>query len=128
MEVVLHDNVIAAYMLGKRAREIAARTWELIPEDGGIFRHCECEKGDGCKANGIVLRPFISQHVEMQIRNELTDFAAEYGLAPQKIYYNRLSPLGREPYPVDQFSLFGLWKNEEAITEARDTFERLYWE
>jgi hypothetical protein len=28
---------------------------------------------------------------------------------------------------VPRFELFGLWKNEAAITEARDTFADLYW-
>jgi len=128
MEVVLHPYSVAAYMLGKRGREIATRIWELVPEDGGIIRNCQCEKGDKCRADGMVLRPFVSQEVEDQMRAELFNFASEYRLPPNKIHYNHLSPLSDEPQPIDRFRLTGLWKNEEAITEARDTFARLYWE
>ena len=125
---MLHPYSVAAYMLGKRGREIATRIWELVPEDGGIIRNCQCEKGDKCRADGMVLRPFVSQEVEDQMRAELFNFASEYRLPPNKIHYNHLSPLSDEPQPIDRFRLTGLWKNEEAITEARDTFARLYWE
>lgn len=127
MEVVLHVNAVAAYLLGKRDREIAVRIWELAPQEGGILRNCECEKGESCRANGMVIRPFEPHTIGKQMRDELAAFAEEYGLPPQKIHYNRLSSLSREPYPVPRFELFGLWKNEAAITEARDTFAHLYW-
>ena len=127
MEVVLHVNSVAAYLLGKRGRDIAVRFWELAPQEGGILRNCQCEKGESCRADGMVLRPFVSREIEQQIRDELASFAAEYGLPPQKIRYNRLSSLSGEPYSVPRFGLFGLWKDETAINEARDTFARLYW-
>jgi hypothetical protein len=126
MEVVLHPTTIAAYILAKREREIAVRVWELIPEDGGIFRNCQCEKGDACQANGMILRPFTSDTIEDQMHVELFAFAEEYGLPLKKMHYNRLSPLSGEPHTAP-YKLFGLWKNEEAITEARDTFAELYW-
>jgi hypothetical protein len=93
MEVILHHNAVAAYMLGKRDREIAIRTWELAPGEGGILRNCQCEKGDSCRATGMVLRPADSQLIEQQMQRELTAFAIEYGLPPKKIHYNRLSAL-----------------------------------
>ncbi|MBK8984933.1 MAG: hypothetical protein IPM39_02450 [Chloroflexi bacterium] len=127
MEVVLHHNAVTAFMLGKREREIAVRTWKLTPGEGGILRNCECEKGEACPASGVVIRPFELQYIEKQIRDELLAFAEEYDLPPQKIAYNRLSSLTREPYRVAKYDLFGLWKNEAALTEARDTFARLYW-
>jgi hypothetical protein len=127
MEVVLHVNTVAAYLLGKRDRELAVRIWELVPQEGGILRSCECEKGEACRANGMVIRPFTSREIEKQMHDELAAFAKEYALPPQKIHYNRISALSREPYSVPQFELFGLWKNEAALTEARDTFARLYW-
>ncbi len=127
MEIVLHSHTVAAYLVGKRERDIAVRIWELTPGEGGILRSCQCEKGDACAANRMVLRPFPSLAIENQMRDELTAFAEEYGLPPRKMVFNRLSPLSNEPYPVDRFVLFGLWKNEEALTEARDTFADLYW-
>ncbi len=127
MEVVLHVNTVAAYLLGKRNREIAVRIWELVPQEGGILRNCECEKGELCRANGMVIRPFTSREIDKQMHDELAAFAEEYSLPPQKIHYNRLSSLSREPYSVPRFELFGLWKNEATITEARDTFAQLYW-
>jgi hypothetical protein len=127
MEVVLHVNSVAAYLLGKRDREIAVRIWELVPQEGGILRNCECEKGESCRANGMVIRPFEPHTIEKQMRDEVTAFADEYSLPPQKIHYNRLSSLSREPYSVPRLELFGLWKNDAAITEARETFASLYW-
>lgn len=127
MEVVLHVDFVTAYLLGRRDREIAVRVWELTPEQGGILRSCECEKGASCQADGMVIRPYESQHIETQMHDELVAFALEYGLPPKKIHYNRLSSMGGEPYSVSRFELRGLWKNEEAITEARDTFSRRYW-
>ena len=125
MEVVLRPDIVAAYVLGKRERDIAVRTWELAPGEGGILRNCQCEKGDGCQADGMVL--YASHDIENKMRAELIAFAEEYRLPPKKIHYNRLSPLSGEPIPA-QYKLLGLWKDEEAITEARDTFARLYWE
>jgi hypothetical protein len=127
MEVVLHPTTIAAYLLARREREIAVRTWNLVPKEGGILRNCQCEKGDACQANGMILRPFTSDTIETQMRDELSAFAEEYGLPPKKMHYNHMSPLSNEPFPVARFKLSGLWKNEEAITEARDTFADLYW-
>lgn len=127
MEVVLHVDAVAAYLLGKRDREIAVRVWELVPAEGGILRNCQCEKGESCQASGMVIRPSESRYIKRQMRDELAAFAAEYDLPPQKIHYNRLSSLSGEPYSVPRFELIGLWKNEEAIREARDTFARLYW-
>jgi hypothetical protein len=127
MEIVLHPTTVAAYLLGKREREIAVRIWELIPKEGGIIRNCQCEKGDACQANGMILRPHEWEPIEKQMRDELIAFAEEYGFPPKKMHYNRLSPLSGEPHSVAQFKLFGLWKDEEAITEARDTFADLYW-
>jgi hypothetical protein len=127
MEVVLHHNTVTAFMLGKREREIAVRTWELAPGEGGILRHCECEKGEECAADGIIMRPSEYLSIEKQIQNELLAFAEEYNLPPQKIAYNRLSSLTGVPYRAPKYELFGLWKSEEALTEARETFARLYW-
>jgi hypothetical protein len=127
MEVVPHINTVAAYLLAKRDREIVVRIWELVPQEGGILRNCECEKGELCRANGMVIRPFTSSEIEKQMRDELAAFAEEYRLPPQKIHYNRISSLNREPYPAPRFELFGLWKNEEALTKARDTFAKRYW-
>jgi hypothetical protein len=127
MEIILHPTTVAANLVGKRGREIAVRIWELMPEEGGIIRNCQCEKGDACQADGMILRPHDWEPIENQMHAELAAFAEEYGLPPKKMHYNRLSPLSGEPHPVTQFKLFGLWKNEEAITEARDTFADLYW-
>ncbi|MCP4358151.1 MAG: hypothetical protein GY796_09080 [Chloroflexi bacterium] len=127
MEVILSPTAVAAYLIGKRGHQIAFRVWELDPDEGGILRNCECEKGDACQAGGIIIRPFESRYLEKQMRDELTAFAEEYGLPTKKIHYNRLSSLNNEPYPVAKFGLFGLWKNEEVLAAARDTFSNLYW-
>jgi hypothetical protein len=58
MEVVLDSTVVAAYMLGKRERQVAMRIWELNPEEGGFCETANVRKGANCKADGIILRPF----------------------------------------------------------------------
>ncbi len=128
MDVILHYNAVAAFLMGKRNRKIATRTWELDSDEGGILRNCECEKGDLCKADGIIIRPFESQHIEKQLQDELIAFAKEYQLPFKKIQYFQTSSLSSEPYSVAKFKLSGLWKNEEALTTARDTFARIYWD
>ena len=125
MEVVLDSNAVAAYMLGKQERQMAVRIWELDPEEGGILRNCQCEKGTDCKADGIILRPFPLSHIETQIRNELTALAEEYNYPPDKINYNRFSSPHQPPLPVGRFTLFGLWKNEAILSAARIAFDQL---
>lgn len=125
MEVVLDSDVVAAYLLGKRERQVAIRVWELNPEQGGILRNCQCEKDAACKADGMILRPFPLPHIEKQIRDELTNLANEYNYPPEKINYNRLSSPHLPPYPVGRFTLFGLWKNEAVLDAARTAFDRL---
>lgn len=126
MEVVLHHDSVAAYLLGKRDREIAVRIWELAPDEGGILRNCHCEQGESCPATGMILRPFTND-IEAQMKDELAAFATEYQLPLSKVRYNRLSLLSGEPYSVPRFQLVGLWKNEAALTAARDKFTQLYW-
>lgn len=127
MEVVLHHKAVAAFLLGKKDKEIAKRFWELDIAEGGILRNCDCEKGESCPANGIIIRPSVPRSIEKQIQDELVAFAEEYGFPPQKIKYNRLSSLSGEPFSIPRFELFGLWKDEKALDEARETFARLYW-
>ncbi len=125
MEVVLHYNAVAAYLMGKREREVAVRIWQLEPDEGGILRNCRCEKGESCQADGMVLRPYAVRHIEKQIQDELLAFAAEYGLPAKKIHYNRSSPSGGELQPVFRFELTGLWKNEAALSRAGEVFKLL---
>jgi hypothetical protein len=127
MQVVVGPNSIYAYLLGKKGKTLVLRTWIFDPDEGGISWDCECEKGDDCQADGIIIRPFDSKQIEKQLHDELLSFAAEYRLSPRKIHYNRLSSLSGDSYPTGRFELFGLWKNEEALTHAQDTFARLYW-
>lgn len=127
MEVVVSPNSVYAYLLGKKGKTLALRTWIFEPDEGGILRDCECEKGDDCKADDMIVRPFDIKQIEKQLHDELLAFAAEYHLSSRKIHYNRLSSLSGDPFPTGRFELFGLWKNEEAISHAQDTFARLYW-
>lgn len=125
MEVILHFDAVAAYLLGKRDREFATRVWRLSPEEGGILRNCRCEKGDSCRADRTVLRPWDAQVIEKQIYGELLAFANEYGFPVKKIRYNRSSPSGGDVQPAYKFELTGLWKNETALNKARKRFEDL---
>jgi hypothetical protein len=125
MEVVLDSDSVSAYLLGKKDKTIASRFWDLDPKEGGILRSCECEKGEKCLADRMILRPYETKYLEQQIRNELAAFAQEYDLPPQKISYNRISALTKIPYHVSGFELFGMWKDEKVLARARDAFDRL---
>lgn len=125
MEVLMNFDTVAAYLLGKHGRELAVRAWKLMPEDGGILRNCRCEKGERCRANGMILRPRDASFIERQIQDELFAFAAEYGFPIKKIHYNRVSPSGGDSYPIARLELVGLWKNETALNKARQAFDLL---
>lgn len=126
LEVVIYPDAVVAFVLASRERTIAVRTWELKPEEG-IMRSCECEKGDACTADRMVIRPSEWEPIERQILNEIAGFRQEYGLPPKKTNFNRTSSLDGMPFPVKAFKLFGLWKDEEALAKARASFERIYW-
>ena len=74
----------------------------------------------------MVMMPFKGRYLEKQLKDGIHAFAQEYDLSREKVHYNRLSYLRGEPYAVPRFELFGLWEDEAAITEAQDTFIRLY--
>jgi hypothetical protein len=127
MEVVVHPNAVAAYVLASRERQIASRVWELSPNDGGIVRTCECEKGEACKANHMILRPSDWTPIETQLKQEITAFRQEYGLPDTKVKFNRVSSLDGTFFPVARFELSGLWKDKAVLDEARKKFAELYW-
>jgi hypothetical protein len=128
MEVILDPIGVTAFLLGSRERTIARRTWELVPSKGGVVRSCDCEKGSACEADGMVTRPSEWKPIEAFIKQEITDFRLEYGLPAKKVKFNRASSLDGGYFPITKFKLTGLWQDEEALDEARDTFERLYWD
>jgi hypothetical protein len=125
--VIAYPDVVVAFLLASRERQIAVRTWELIPEEGGIIRTCECEKGAICQATGMVIRPSERQSMEQQILQEITAFRTEYGLPAKKVNFNQAFSPDSPLFPLRRFKLTGLWEDEEALDEARKTFARLYW-
>jgi hypothetical protein len=127
IEIVLYPNAVAAHVLSANEEQIALRTWELRPEEGGIIRDCECEKGSDCAADGMILRPAEHISVEKQLMNEITELRKEYRVLPKQLKFNHVSDFGGAFTRVPQFKLFGLWKDEEAIQRAQQKFADLYW-
>jgi hypothetical protein len=127
IEIVLYPNAVAAHVLSANEEQIALRTWELRPEEGGIIRDCECEKGADCAADGMILRPAEHISVEKQLMNEITELRKEYRVLPKQLKFNHVSDFGGAFTRVPQFKLFGLWKDEEAIQRAQQKFADLYW-
>lgn len=127
IEVVLDATGITAFVLASYERQVALRVWNLSPGEGGIVRSCQCEKGEACPADGMILRPSDHQSVTMQMRQEIAALREEYGVSPQKVNYNRISSLDGMPFPVRGFELFGMWQDEEALAAARKRFAQLYW-
>lgn len=127
IEVVNDASSIAAYVLGPKEKIIALRVWKLFPEEGGVIRTCDCEKGNECSATNMILRPPEAQNLERLLLQEITALRQEYGLPAGRVNFNRISTLSGQPVPWPRFELFGLWKEEELLEEARATFARLYW-
>lgn len=127
IEVVTDSSSVAAYVLGPKEKTIAFRVWELIPDEGGVVRTCECEKEKECPATNMILRPPVQPNMEHFLLEEIAALRQEYGLPAGKVHFNRISSLTGEPRPWPRFELFGLWKDEKALEEARATFSRLYW-
>ncbi|MBN1318693.1 MAG: hypothetical protein JXA42_24645, partial [Anaerolineales bacterium] len=125
IEVVVYADMVDAFVLSSRERQIARRTWDLIPLEGGIVRTCECEKGDECEANNIVIRPAEWMSIDDQIKQEIKELCQEYGLPSRKVNYNLTSMLDDQFVPMLQFKLFGLWRDKDALDKARAAFDRL---
>jgi hypothetical protein len=126
MEVIITPDEIGAYVLASREREIALRTWKLDVEEGGIIRHCRCEKGDKCEATSVILRPFDSHYIEKQLLDEITAFRQEYGLPVKKLSYYQAFSLSGVSTPISRFTLAGTWKDQSSILSAQLNFYRLY--
>lgn len=127
IEVVADPTAVVAYVLAAKEKTIAVRAWELVPNEGGLVRTCECEKGDECKATNMILRPPEVEGMEPLLLQEIAVLRREYGLPAGKVHFNRMSSLSGEPLRWPRLELFGLWKEEEALEQARATFSRLYW-
>ena len=95
--------MISALVLGRRGRQIALRQWAFSPEDGGILRHCQCEKEEACRAGNVVIRPFERRAIESQMMSELLNLAGEYDLTVNQIRYFGLTTFRRERYALPQF-------------------------
>ncbi|MCP5100733.1 MAG: hypothetical protein GY943_34725, partial [Chloroflexi bacterium] len=126
LEVMVYPDAIIAFVLASREREIAMRTWTLNPEEG-ILRSCECEKGTACKADRMIMRPSDKEPIKRQLLDEIASFRQEYGLPSKKVIFNRVSSLDGQFFSVPSFKLYGLWKDEDALAQARASFERIYW-
>ena len=127
IEVVADPISVRAYVLAAKEKTIAVRMWELIPSEGGLVRTCDCEKGSECEATNMILRPPEVEGMEPLLLQEIAALRREYGLPAGKVHFNRISSLSGEPLRWPRLELFGLWKEEEALEEARATFSRLYW-
>ncbi len=126
IEIVVSKEAIAAFVLGTRARTVARRVWELVPEDGGIIRSCKCEKIN-CKMNGIILRPpdLRWESIEEFMMREINEFRQEYGLSVKNMNFNLAPSLDGSSIPTVNFKLIGLWLDKEAMENGRVAFARL---
>ncbi len=127
IEVVALPDAVVAFVLASREREIAMRVWELDPKEGGISIKCKCEKGGECEANNMVMRPSEWQPIEQQMMREITLLRQEYGLPAKKVVFNRAaSAMDSDFIPERRLEMFGLWREEWALAEARAGFDRTY--
>lgn len=94
--------------------------------EGGIIRRCECEKGQACQNNGVILRPMEWQPIAIFINKEIEALLEEYGLTWEQVNFNRHIPIGNGLLPMSKLELFGLWLDAEALKVSRVTFDRLY--
>ena len=126
IEVVISHHEVVAYVLASREREVAVRSWSLQPMEGGIIRHCDCEKGAECKNHGVILRPMEWTPMGTFFNKEFEALAEEYGLPLKQVNFNRHMLFDSGPVPIPKLELFGLWLDREAMQVSRATFDRLY--
>ena len=126
IEIVISHHEVVAYVLASREREVAVRSWSLEPLEGGIMRHCDCEKGAECKNHGVILRPMEWQPMGTFFNKEFAALVEEYGLSLKQVTFNRHTLFDKVPVPIPKLDLFGLWLDREAMQVSRVTFDRLY--
>ena len=123
IQVVVFRDSVAAYLLASRERQLASRVWEL-DVDEGIVMTCQCEKKDDCPANDRVIWPEYAARIEKQIGSEIAKFRREYGLPPKKVHFNQA--VGSSYVPMGRLTLYGLWKDDDVLSQARASFNRFY--
>jgi hypothetical protein len=123
IQVIVSRDVVVAYLLASRERQLAYRAWEL-DVDQGIVITCRCEKKDDCPANDRVIWPEYAARIEKQIGSEIAKFRREYSLPPKKIHFNQL--VGSSHVPMGRLTLYGLWKDDDVLSQARASFSRIY--
>jgi hypothetical protein len=111
-------GTIAAYAMVKK-RELAVRWWTMTEE--GIAVCCNCEKGQNCRENNVVYRPFddIERHMELQLRG----FQNEYRVPDKKVRYFQV----RQGRPFNELKLKvpSRWKAPAVIEQARAGFDKI---
>ena len=123
IEVAVDEDEVVAFVLASRERQIAVRSW-LLDLDQGIVITCKCEKGLECEETNMVMRPSEWWPLEEQLLEEIKKLRLEYGLPAKKVKFNQV--VNRDFVPVRKFVLYGLWKDEDALRQARRAFEATY--
>jgi len=111
--------LITAYVIAYR-RTVAVRTWELVEEGIGVL--CQCEKRGPCPADGLLLRPAPVEQIEAQLAEEIRRLREEYGVPAQRLKVYRV--VHGRPQFERRLTLFGRWKDREALASAQSAFDR----
>lgn len=124
IQVYIHPDapLVDAFVLTKRQKEIARRTWELDEEGIGVW--CQCEKGRHCPASGKLHKPGRASDITAQIKAEVEDLAQEYSVSARRIEWHAVTrgEMRRQPGPV----LWADWKNEEKLALARVGYQVIH--
>ncbi|HID64708.1 MAG TPA: hypothetical protein EYP49_18475 [Anaerolineae bacterium] len=116
------DPVVTAFVIASRGRELARRTWELVED--GIAVWCRCEKGPFCPADQTMLGPETADEIEAQLQAEIEALRREYRVPGKRVNFYYF--LHDAPRPERRLLLRGLWKDDVALSRARNTFMKTY--
>jgi len=115
---------VRAFVLSGKKRGPAVRTWRLTPR--GIAIECRCEKGERCAADKMLVRPRAAAAIDAQVADLLDDLRQEYGVPARAVTIMAQTHTGMRQQP--RLVLPSLWKDEEALEEARTLFDVVYAE
>lgn len=115
VQIERDEPLVTGFIIARGGREIAQRNWEMT--DVGIAVTCICEKGWGCPATGVVLRPESPARIEAQLEAEIARLRAEYRIPAHRMAILTLLPAGVTRLP--RLHLRGRWKDAATVEAAR---------
>jgi hypothetical protein len=119
VEILLDQPRVTAFVIGKKGREVAQRSWALAGQ--GIAVTCRCDAGADCQFDGRFYNPAEADEIESQLSILVEGFCAEYHVPAQRVTYLTVQ-YGEVVVRLRELRLRGAWKDERVLAAARVGF------